>query len=403
MGWPEAITEGLPPPHESEPSNLRRDIVDELADHLAMAMQRELRRNEDEHVARRAVLNRFGDPSALARRLWWDAMKETIMRDRLMLIGVAVVLVAVLAFLGVSWAAQSRINQAILAKLEGLSARPSAPAVPENWSVIAVKVVEGNKDGPPVVGETVTLSGRAFNDQPSGESIEENTDAQGLVRFGPVRPGKYFIMINREQMRTEEVVVLYPGAEREHLIVCPDTRPATVSFKLVFTEGGGMAASRPANVPPDAMVQFVFSGSYRAGDTTNWRTADWLVTVAMDGRIMESQSSRSLGLPMTMSFKDAKSQAHIELPPADYHVRFVRLMVQTSGIVGGIQDPWTEGAQWRDGMGGPVMRFETHPGERSEWVVHLPEAMMKNYEQNMKAHGRIGSASRPSTSAPARQ
>ena len=33
---------GLPPPHDLEPTRLRDDIVDELADHLSCAIQHEL-------------------------------------------------------------------------------------------------------------------------------------------------------------------------------------------------------------------------------------------------------------------------------------------------------------------------------------------------------------------------
>jgi hypothetical protein len=36
MAWHEAIERGFPPPYRGEPGNLRRDIADELADHLAL-------------------------------------------------------------------------------------------------------------------------------------------------------------------------------------------------------------------------------------------------------------------------------------------------------------------------------------------------------------------------------
>ncbi len=85
MDWREPIAQGLPRPHPDEPASLRRDIQDELADHLACAFAREMARTPDEPTARRAVLARFGDPRKLARRLWLDAMKETIMNQRILL------------------------------------------------------------------------------------------------------------------------------------------------------------------------------------------------------------------------------------------------------------------------------------------------------------------------------
>ncbi|HOB76440.1 MAG TPA: carboxypeptidase-like regulatory domain-containing protein [Phycisphaerae bacterium] len=272
MGWPDAIAEGLPPLHEGEPSNLRQDII-ELADHLAMAMQRELRRNEDGHVARRAVLARFGDPLAVARRLWWDAMKEKIMRDRLMLVGVAVVLVAVLAFLGVSWAAQNRINQAILAKLEDLSARPSAPAVPENWSKAVIRVVEGAKAGPPVADVVLRLNGKPFTD--SEQSVlSAETDAEGRASFGPVGPGKYQLIASDGKLglTSESEVALYPGQVFDQTLVCP---PKSARGEVKFQLSG-----LPEWVEPGWVWGCVFAGAEPVlADNTSWnapRPGLWL-------------------------------------------------------------------------------------------------------------------------------
>ena len=80
MEWGEDIACGFSPLGENEPAQLRRDITDELTDHLNCALRQELKRTNDESVARRVVLERFGDPQKLARRLWRDAMKETIVR-----------------------------------------------------------------------------------------------------------------------------------------------------------------------------------------------------------------------------------------------------------------------------------------------------------------------------------
>jgi hypothetical protein len=89
------ITADLPAPRDDEPTSLRQDIVDELRDHLECALVRELHNphsrgcisaDQTTHdAARHRVLTRFGNPASIARRLWWDALQEKIMSQRLML------------------------------------------------------------------------------------------------------------------------------------------------------------------------------------------------------------------------------------------------------------------------------------------------------------------------------
>ncbi|MBS0201851.1 MAG: hypothetical protein JSS49_03065 [Planctomycetes bacterium] len=74
----------LPPPHDDEPPSLRDDIADELGDHLHCAVNRELLTGHDKTTAEQRVLDRFGDPSQLARRLWWQAMWSRIMGQRIL-------------------------------------------------------------------------------------------------------------------------------------------------------------------------------------------------------------------------------------------------------------------------------------------------------------------------------
>ena len=74
----------LPPPDDFEPSSLRDDIRDELQDHLQCAFRREVLRDGDEPAAQTRVLNRFGDPKQIARRLWWQAMWSRVMGRKLL-------------------------------------------------------------------------------------------------------------------------------------------------------------------------------------------------------------------------------------------------------------------------------------------------------------------------------
>ncbi len=85
----------LPPLRDDEPSSLRQDIADELADHLGCAFHRELVKSGDAETARRRVLDRFGDPQRIARQLWWQAMWSHIMLKRIGL-GLQVSLLAAL-------------------------------------------------------------------------------------------------------------------------------------------------------------------------------------------------------------------------------------------------------------------------------------------------------------------
>lgn len=74
----------LPAPRDDEPPQLRGDIADELADHLHCAHRREMLKDGNDEAARQRVLDRFGDPKKLARRLWWQAMWSRIMGQRLL-------------------------------------------------------------------------------------------------------------------------------------------------------------------------------------------------------------------------------------------------------------------------------------------------------------------------------
>ncbi len=155
----------LPPVRDDEPKSLRRDILDELRDHLACALRSELlRTNGDTARAERNVRDRFGDPARIARRLWFDAMKGKLMTQKV-LIGTCVVLVmASLGFYGLMWqafaatqersaqlAAQSqaanaellaeaqKTNAALLARVEEL-ARSNAITDPQ-WNQVTLRLV----------------------------------------------------------------------------------------------------------------------------------------------------------------------------------------------------------------------------------------------------------------------
>ncbi len=238
MQSPEALRARLPPPHEGEPRDLRADIVDEISDHLGCALDRE-RRHADEPAARAAVIERFGDPARLARRLWFEAMKETTMQQRTALItNVALTILCVAACLFVLTAMRqnAELNAAMLAKLETIGGDVAGSAPPMDWTEARVRVATGG--GSPDDGFRVALVGRPFDaaaEHPS--TIEKTTDAEGRVIFGPVRPGSYTLKtVDTRDRAQSRPVILYPGRVNDFDIVWPAFSeaavPVTVSVEI---------------------------------------------------------------------------------------------------------------------------------------------------------------------------
>lgn len=97
---PDELAARWPAPEPEEPASLRQDILDELNDHLQSAYDHELVRTGDNQTAATRVLDRFGDPAAIARQLWWDAMTGPVMRQTLLVIVSAVSTTLSVAALG---------------------------------------------------------------------------------------------------------------------------------------------------------------------------------------------------------------------------------------------------------------------------------------------------------------
>ena len=111
MDFRDSLSTDLPAPRDDEPAGLRQDILDELADHLACSYNRELLRGASPGEARRRAIERFGDPAAVARRLWLDAMKGKIMAQRVLIVTCLVVMAACFGLVGLAWI-QSSLGRA---------------------------------------------------------------------------------------------------------------------------------------------------------------------------------------------------------------------------------------------------------------------------------------------------
>ena len=136
----------FPAPRDDEQGGLRDDILDELADHLACSYRRELMRGADTATARQRVLERFGDPAALARRLWFDAKK---------------------------------------AKIMAMSKSVNSPRSPD-WIPVSFELTQDTPDGPAAVGVQASL-GRGNQ----GSAIQRVSDDKGAIDFGVVQPGDW--------------------------------------------------------------------------------------------------------------------------------------------------------------------------------------------------------------------
>ena len=100
MDFRELLSAQLPPIRPDEPAHLRQDILDELSDHLICAYHREILRGVDRAVVQQRVLEHFGDPAALACRLWLDAMRGKITAQRVLIATCVLVTLACLASVG---------------------------------------------------------------------------------------------------------------------------------------------------------------------------------------------------------------------------------------------------------------------------------------------------------------
>ncbi len=241
MDFRDTLSALLPPPRDDEPSNLRQDIIDELSDHLVCAYHRELLRGVDSSVARQRVLEQFGDPAAVAHRLWLDAMKGKVMAQRVLIATCLVVILACLSLVGLVYVQSSRAavqtaeanrklsealaqaqstNKDMLSKLGEMSEAIKNPRSLD-WNPVKITVTEDTPDGPPVAGCSIALYTR---DNP-GKQISRKSDASGIADFGLVNPGEYSFSFSRTLDRrtlsgTGELVV-GPGSHINQRVLVP--------------------------------------------------------------------------------------------------------------------------------------------------------------------------------------
>jgi len=236
MRWPEAGADPFPHRSRLEPEDLRRDILDELADHLALAAEDEMTRaGRPEDKAWEQALARFGNPDALARRLWWDAMRERIMRDWIQT-GIAAVSAAVVVLAAVFLAysmRQMQTMQATQTELLKTVKELGTGNTPEPAGLaLDVEVRRGAPEGPPAAGVRVVLFGKPDGNETATAVLE--TDAEGRARFYPVPQGKYSLRLDDPQsaMKLSVEHSLFAGTGSTLRILAPNCTAVETRFVI---------------------------------------------------------------------------------------------------------------------------------------------------------------------------
>lgn len=334
MGWGDETDEAFPPRHPREPGGLRQDILDEIADHLECAAKREAERggeSDTEDAAWGRVLERFGNPDAIARKLWWDEMRETVMREWIQTAVVVIVAVAVVVFMALVMRQMNTANQAVLEALQR-NATAVNPLV-----TLKVKVARGTEDGPAAEGVEIRLTGAAFGGD--SVSISRSTDITGVATFGPMQAGQFeafaFDPTSNLSFDGKKVVTLFAGSAPEVVkLVAPDVVPRDVSLEfsspVVLGENRGLSGSVFAKWELDGATwtdRAWFSldaapaggsdqGVVRTAEKRSLRISGEITGVELQlSKPGNLQDNASLDLSQISSLQDG-SGYRLELPPA---------------------------------------------------------------------------------------
>ena len=208
------------------------------------------------------ALRQFGDPAAIARRLWLDAMKGKIMAQRVLIATCLVFMVACVSVVALAWhwmnqdqlqrsraaaeateanrrvaealAQAQATNKDMLNKMSEMSEALRHPRSPD-WNPVTFKLTEQTPSGPPAAGVSVYLA-------PSGDSAKgssRTSDASGVADFGAVHPGDYTFSLTtswgKGAYRASGQINIQPGGEIHKSILCPKTPPELADIRIKFT------------------------------------------------------------------------------------------------------------------------------------------------------------------------
>ena len=344
-------------------------------------MRREMSRTDEPDLARQAVLERFGDPKRLAARLWFDAMKETVMKDRI-LIGtvalLAIVCIAVCAMMWLSLQQSQKVNQELLSALTDLRQTSARPAASTERTELAIRVVAETEQGPPVAGATIALVGAAMNPTQS-MTLERTTNGDGIAVFPPVLPGVYSLAIRTAGLHMGKSIVVTPGPERRTETFVSPT-PLSEASIAVDVEW-------PDQFPKDG---FFLRCEFRPvqSDVVH-QGVDWTVRRPLDLYLGDSarvdrleqllrRRSRAMGWP-TPTVRPLKHADVGKLRVGTYILRTISVLRLNADLSSRRNQALFKPFHRHDyGQDAPGPLFEAGPDAVNRWSIPLSERLVKD-------------------------
>ncbi|MCH8334067.1 carboxypeptidase regulatory-like domain-containing protein [Candidatus Sumerlaeota bacterium] len=185
---------------------------------------------------------------------------------------------------------------------------------------LTVRVVERDRNGPPVPGVSVLLHGNPFSSPSERQTIplSETTSEDGAVVFGPIRPGRYDIVVRIPEadapgltIESRSSLTLYSGMEKEEVIVVPSLELADISPSAELPNG---------LVVDDVIFSARLRGSLEVGgrvwevrgDNLRFRAGGELVNISNNKRVLPySPAGSTLRLPEGDDYRLSRVEIYI--------------------------------------------------------------------------------------------
>jgi hypothetical protein len=130
-------------------------------------------------------------------------------------------------------------NQEMLRQLQAM-AKPAQPATAADWIPVRFKLTMEKPDGPPAVGYEVIL-GRGHGGAAKDQAIHRSSDANGLADFGVVQPGDWEFVARAGIWNATGGLNAIPGSIVHKEIVCPKAPPDRAPVKVRVAWPGSLA------------------------------------------------------------------------------------------------------------------------------------------------------------------
>lgn len=420
------ITAELPAPRDHEPESLRRDIVDELRDHLQCAFHRELHfsrgctsADEARNGAEQRVLTRFGNPATVARRLWWDAMKEKVMSQRITAVMAGIAAAACVAGCLLLWqmvrqgqaaqAAQQELTARLLEQIAQMASRePSGTIDPRlaGWAKVSLRLVSAGDETRPGQG-TARINGGPIGIDDSASRITKDaaTDASGRIDLGTVPLGKYMLTITSDGANAKywEEIIIGPEGFENVVIPCPDSRPDPAALSFEFPD-------LPESLRDVLFLVSIGSEPDRIGGRT-WQREDAYHSLLVDGdgQVLGRQKGpeeeyaieygiSSRGSPGGFGGREQRNQTdgsgalfqidrQPEIRAYTYGLTEVRVLAprQPEQVAEGTEIDTVRLADFPQNEWKPETRPE--PGRENVWKIALPQQVLERAAASRVAFG----------------